>query len=116
MVLFYAVLILFFPVLISCYVLVYRLVVKKALNKYIIPKLSENDLKFMEYRWPGLLSTGKFKDDTFQLTVMNKYGQASNSLYADIVYYTPEGQTKRVTARIDTFLFFIDKVSYSGEF
>lgn len=116
MILFYSLIILIIPFIISINVLTYRLTIKKALNNYIIPKLKENDLVFIDYSWPGLFSNGKFKDDPLKLTFMNKNGQSSILLYADIIYYTTTGETKKITARIDTTFFIIKKISYSADF
>ncbi|GAB3915645.1 hypothetical protein [Mucilaginibacter boryungensis] len=113
MILFYSLIVLILPFIIFINVLIYHFTIKKALNNYIIPKLKENDLAFIQYKWPGLFSNGNFKNAP-KLTPMNRNGQPSSSLYADIIYYTPMGETKRVTARIDTSFFLIKNVSYSA--
>jgi hypothetical protein len=96
--------------------LIYRLIVKKALKKYIEPKLDEKGLIFIDYKWPGLLSNGDFKaDDVGLIIIMNKNGNVSNSSYA-YIFYKEGNETKKITARIDTTFWFINKVVYSSEF
>ena len=94
--------------------LIYRLIVKKALRKFIEPKLTEKGLTFVDYKWPGLLSNGDFKPDDITF-IMNKNGNIFNSSYA-YIFYKDGNDTKKVTARIDTTFWFINKVMYSSEF
>ena len=115
MILLYTLLVLIFPAIIFLNMLTYRMVVKKALRKYIEPKLTEQGLLFVEYKWPGLLSKGDFKNENFSFTIMNRNGRASFSSYADI-FYKRLNDTKKVTVRIDTTFLIINKVSYSSEF
>ncbi len=63
------------------------------------------------------MSNGDFKDDTLTLTIMNKNGNVSNSIYA-FIYYKGGGEnaTKKITVRIYTKYWFIDKITYSSEF
>jgi hypothetical protein len=95
--------------------LLYHMIVRKTLRKYIKPKLKDNNMSFIKYKWPGLFSNGDFKDDEMALTIMSKNGSVVNSIYADI-YYNKLDDTKRVTARIDTTFLIINKVHYSSEF
>ena len=115
MILLYSLLILIFPLVISLNVLMYRGIVKKALRKYIEPKLKERGLLFIDYKWPGLFSNGDFDDDTLTLTMMNKNGNVSNSTYAYIYYKGEENETKKITVRIDRKFWIIDKITYSSE-
>jgi hypothetical protein len=114
MILLYSLAILIFPLIIGLNILIYRLIVKKALRKFIEPKLSEKGLTFVEYKWPGLLSNGDFKADDISLTIMNKNGNVSNSSYA-YIFYKDGNKTKKITARIDTTFWFINRVIYSSE-
>ena len=114
MILFYSSLILFFPFLIFIISLTYRSIVTRAIRKYIEPKLNENNLQFIEYKWPGFLSTGDFKDDGIALTIMNKNGSVSNSSYA-YIYYKKGNEIKKVTVRIDTTFWSIDEIIYSSK-
>jgi hypothetical protein len=115
MILFYSLAILIFPFIIGLNMLIYRLLIKKALKKYIGPKLDEKGLIFIDYKWPGLLSNGDFKIDDVGLTIMNKNGNVSNSSYA-YIFYKDGNETKKITVRIDTTFWVINKVVYSSEF
>jgi hypothetical protein len=115
MFLFYSLVVLIFPVIIGLNILIYRLVVNKALKKYIKPMLVEKGLIFIEYKWPGLLSNGDFKPDDISFTIVNTNGNISNSKYA-YIFYKKASEIKKITVRIDTmFLFIINKVAYSSD-
>jgi hypothetical protein len=110
----YSLIILLFPTIIALNMLLYHMIVRKALRKYIKPKLKDNNMSFIKYKWPGLFSNGDFKDDEMALTIMSKNGSIVNSTYVDI-YYNKLDDTKKITARIDTIFFFIYKVHYSSK-
>ena len=95
--------------------LIYRFIIRKALRKFIEPKLNEKGLIFVDYKWPGLLSTGDFEASTGTFTFMNKNGNVFNSSYA-YIFYKDGNDTKKITARIDTVFWFINKVVYSSDF
>lgn len=114
MILLYSLVILIVPIVIALNLFLYQMIVRKALRKYIRPKLKENNLTFINYKWPGLFSNGDFKDDKLALTVMGKNGSIVNSTYA-YIYYNKLNETKKVTARIDTTFFKICKVHYNSE-
>src|ERR1700744_2784325 len=97
--------ILFLGLFILLQSVIYKSTVKRAIKKYIEPKLNEKSYAFIDYKWPGLLSSGDFKDLAFTL-ITNKYGNSAISYYADI-YYKAGNDTKRVTAKIDTSFFSI---------
>ena|ERR1700761_3681475 len=113
MVLLYFLLILIFPFIIFLNILVYRLVVRKALRKHIKPKLEEKGLTFIDYKWPGLFSNGGFGNPEITLLV-NTNGNLLNSIYV-YIYFKDAYETKKTTARIDTMFLFIRKVTYSSE-
>ena len=114
MILIYSLTILIFPFIIGLNILFYHLIVRKALRKFIEPELNEKGLIFVNYKWPGLLSNGDFKynDTTF---IVNKNGNFFNSFYA-YMYYKDGKETKKITVRIDTALWYINKVVYSSDF
>lgn len=107
--------ILFALVFIALQMLIYRIILKNALRKYIEPKLKEKGFIFINYKWPGILSNGDFEPDDIKLTVMNKNGSASQSYYA-YVFYKDSNETKKITARINTAIWSIDSVVYSSDF
>ncbi|WP_461453375.1 hypothetical protein [Mucilaginibacter sp.] len=115
MIIFIPIVILFFSLIIALQFLIYRIIIKNALTKYIEPKLKEKGFIFIDYKWPGLLSNGEFKPDDIALSVMNKNGNASISNYA-YIFYKDVNDTKKVTAKIDTTLLSITSVSFSSDF
>ena len=113
MILFILISILLISLFIFLQIIIYRSLVKKAIKKYIEPQLNEKGYAFIEYKWPGFLSSGDFNDLEVTL-VTNKYGNSSNDCYADI-YYQAERNIKKVTAKIESTFLSIKKVSYSSE-
>lgn len=113
MILIYSLAILIFVSIIGLNVLIYRHIVRRALRKFIEPKLNEKGLTFVDYKWPGLLSNGDFKSNDITL-IVNNNGNVFNSSYADI-FYKDGNETKKITARIDTTFWFINKVVYSSD-
>jgi hypothetical protein len=114
MLLLYSLLILFFPFLFLLYFLIFKITVRSALNRFVIPKLEEKGLIFLEYTWTGLFDNGDFKNENTGLTIMSKYGSSSSSIYV-FIYYKDLDLKKRVTIRIDTFVFFIKRVVFSSD-
>lgn len=115
MILLYSLIVLIFPFIVSINILIYHTIVRKAVKRYIEPQLKEKGLLFINYKWPGLFSSGDFKSDTLTLTVMNKNGRISNSTYV-YIYYKHLRDIKRITARISTKFLIIDSITYSSEF
>lgn len=115
MALLYSLILLLFPTIIAINVLAYTLTVKKALRKFIEPKLRENECAFIDYKWPGLLSNGDFRSNDIAFTDMNKNGNIFNSTFA-YIFYKKGNETKKITARIDTAFLITRKVVYSSEF
>jgi hypothetical protein len=106
---------LFFLMIIALQMLIYRLIVKSALRRYIEPKLKEKGFIFTSAKWPGFLSNGEFKDDDITLTLMNKNGNVSNAIYTDI-FYNDGNESAKISARIETTFWRIKSVVYSSEF
>ena len=67
---------------------------------------------FERYKWLGFFNTGDF--DELTITFGGSKASASLSIYID-VYYQSSTEQKQITARIDTFYFFIRRVKYSSE-
>ena len=105
--------VLFISLFILLQIIIYRSVVKKAIKKYIEPKLNKNGYTFIEYKWPGFLSSGDFNDLEITL-VANKYGNSSNDFYVDI-YYKAGRDTKKITTKIELAFLSINSVSSSSE-
>ncbi len=115
MILLYSLLILIFPLIIFLNIFFYRIMVGNALRRFIKPNLNAKGLVFVEYKWPGLLSSGNFKDDTPELRIASKNGRSTNSIYA-YIYYSDLRYTKKITVRINTKFLTINNVDYSSGF
>ena len=105
----------FFTFIIFLNILIVRLFIKRGLRKFIIPKLQSYGLTYIDYEWAGLFSSGDFKQNTIIFRPSFGNGTPNISIYIYVDYKDPD-KKKRITARIDTFTFFITKVVYSGEF
>lgn len=88
--------------------------IKRALKKYIIPKLQERGLLLESYKWVGLLKFGDFKNEKHVLRPSIGGGSPMISIYI-YIYYKDLETRKRITVRIDTLFLFIRKVAYSTE-
>jgi len=102
-------------------ILIVRLIIKRALRKYIKPDLDKKELYFISYKWVIFFGIGDFTRENDSDAPNNGYwGGAGGrspflSIYIYIYYYNSHNIDKRVTARIDTLFFFIRKVKYSSE-
>ena len=100
-------------ILINVYL--HKLVINRALTKFIIPHLNENGLTFVNYKSVGFFKFGDFKPkDEVTFWPFMATGSPVQSIYIYVFY--KEGETeKRVTVKINVLLLFIKKVIYSGE-
>jgi hypothetical protein len=93
-------------------ILIFRLIINRALRKYIEPDLKEKGMFFERYKWLGFFNTGDFAELT--ITFGGSNASARLSIYID-VYYQSTKEQKRTTVRIDTFYLFIRRVKYSSD-
>jgi len=103
-----------FSVVILLNIYIPKYIINKALNKFVKPMLQNKGLTFIEYKWCGLLSTGKFKENSIGITFSSKNGSPVNSVYADVLYLENNSQ-KSVTIKIDTIFWFIKRVNFSRD-
>jgi len=95
-------------------VIAYKLIVHRAIRKYIRPDLNHKNLIYLKHKIIGPLGTGDFNEKN-TLTLVSFRGGPRIFFYVYIYYKSPEAE-KKVTALVDTIFFVIRKVSYSSEF
>lgn len=111
------VLIAIFLILLGSIIGILRSVINKAIRRYVIPDLNKKGYVYKGYE-SVKYGIGDFTRQTnadipsTPFVITN--GSPFNSFFFYIYYKTPTGE-KRVTARIDTSFFFIQKVKYSHE-
>jgi RHS repeat-associated protein len=91
-----------------------KYLIKRALKRFVIPKLKEKGFTFKGYRWVGFFKFGDFKDEVITLRPSFTGGSPFLSIYV-YIYYIDTDLEKRITVKIDTLFLFIKKVSYSSE-
>lgn len=90
-----------------------KLLMKKALNKFIIPDLTRNGFKLEQVHALGFLRKGQFKKEEVHLRpFMLGYPVFHN--YVNLDYSNMNDKSiKQVTAKISVALFIVYKVEYS---
>jgi len=92
-----------------------KYLIYRAIKKFVKPALENKGLTYINYKWCGFFSHGSFKDDPIEITfISSKYGNSSNSIYAD-VYYDDNKSQKSITIRIDTVFGFVKRIAYSDD-
>jgi len=89
----------------------YKLITKRALNRYILPKLKEQGYSFVESKYPGFLNTGDFNESVLQIL---PFTQGIYITAYQNIYYLDQNQKLRTTARITVLFGFIQKVELNG--
>lgn len=91
-----------------------KIILKRALNKFIVPDLTKKGLKLNSIQPAGFLQKGQFKKEKIHLRpftlgypVYNKYYNLEYSSVND------ESGSILVTARISVAFFFVYKIEYS---
>lgn len=105
--------ILFFSLQIFLHIFFHKHLLKKTIEKEIKPYLAKKELILTGYQDLGISSTGDFKEREFTLMV-NTNGNMTSTVYA-YLFYNSNGVDKKVTARIDSTLWFITRVTYSDQ-
>lgn len=93
-------------------ILMVRYIIRRAVKKFVVPVMENNDLSLVNYKWAGLFNFGDFKNETIELRPAMSGGNPFLSIYV-YVYYKDSDINKRLTIRIDTFFIFIRRVLYS---
>jgi len=91
------------------------LIVKRAIRKYVLPKLNNLGYKLVRKEFPGFFSTGNFREVGISIGILTNY-RSFYSLYCNI-YYNKGNTTdiEMMTIRIDCIMFFISKITYMPE-
>lgn len=105
--------IILFAVVILLNVLIFKLLIKRALRKFIRPKLENECLIFIDYKWAGFFSFGNFKNE--EIVIRPSGSDPFLTIYI-YIYFKDTRSEKRITAKIDTLFLFIRKVTYSSGF
>jgi hypothetical protein len=103
-----------FTTVIVLNILIVYLIIKRAVNKYVIPKLQSQGLIFIRSKWAGFFSVGDFKKDKLSFRPSFTGGSPLISLYV-YIYYEDSNLLKRTTIRIDTLFLFIRKVAFTSD-
>ena len=90
------------------------LFIKRAVNKYVKPRLQSRGLIFVRSKWAGLFNSGDFGGTGFSIKPSFSLGNSFISIYA-YIYYKEADVTKRLTIRVDRIFFFIRNVNFSSE-
>jgi hypothetical protein len=96
-------------------ILIYKFIVNRALKKIINPYFNSMGYEVEKAEFPGLFSTGDFKNPGFQIKPVFKNGSPWITYYLELFIKNKDkgSQTIRVTAKIATLFSFIRKVEYS---
>jgi hypothetical protein len=88
--------------------------INRAIRKFVIAKLESKGLSYLKYKWTGLFSYGDFKNE--KITFRPSFGGGSPwlSIYV-FIFYLEHRVEKRMTIKIDTFMFFIRTVVFSDD-
>lgn len=97
-------------------VLIYKLIVDRAVKKYINPYLSILGYKIDKVKFAGLFQIGDFKRKGSPLRPFMFGGYPIHSTYIYVFVKTndPNNNPVRITARIISLFLFIRKVEYSN--
>jgi len=77
-------------------IFIYKLLIKAAIKKKIIPYLKQNNCQFIKLYSEGFCGKGNFKNDKSKW-VYNQAGQSSISIYKQLFYKNPKGETKQIS-------------------
>jgi len=95
-----------------------RIIINVAIKKYVIPDLNKKGFTSKGYESTGIFSVGDFtgmtNSDMPVRLFFSKNGSPTKSSFYYIYYNTGDGN-KRITVRIDTLFFSVQKVKYSSE-
>lgn len=101
-------------ILISISVVSGKLIVRRALRKFIVPDLTQRGYRLDKVKVLSFLSKGQFKKEKLHLRPFT-LGYPVHSRYLNLDYSSLENDRKnlQVTARVSVFLVFVYKVEYS---
>lgn len=92
-------------------ILIYKLLIKAAIRKKIIPYLKQNNCEYVKLYSEGFFDKGNFKNDKSKW-VYSQTGYSQISIYKELFYKNQKGITKKISIRIDSLLMFVTNVSY----
>ncbi len=107
-------LILFFPAIILLNIILVRIFISRAIKKFVKPKLESKGITYLNYKWTGLFNYGDFKNEKITFRPTMGGGSPWLSIYV-FIFYLEQRTEKRMTIKIDTFMFFITSVVFSND-
>ena len=105
-----------FILIIAGNVIVFHILIKRAIKDFVNPALSSKNMVFINYKWPGFFSKGDFKDGDIALNALSNTGLNRTSIYSYIYYKDLKGGLiKSVTIKIYRVSSSIENVVYSSD-
>ncbi|MCW3789625.1 hypothetical protein [Plebeiibacterium sediminum] len=92
-------------IVISMNILIVNAIIRKTVNKLIIPKLTELSLQFISIKRIGFMKTGNFPEHTISMNPFNQFGNFKMTLYRNISYQNKNNKQRDITVRINWNLF-----------
>ena len=92
-------------------ILIYKLLVRAAIRKKIIPYLSLHNCEFVKLYSEGFFDTGNFKNDKAKI-FMSKTGSSKLPIYKQLFYKNSQGKEKQISIRIDTLFMIVTNIAY----
>ena len=102
--------------IIAVNVIVFHIMIKRAINDFVNPLLSSKNMILVSYKWAGFFSKGDFKDGQNPLAaLLFNRGLSPTSIYSYVYYKDLNGElTKRVTIKIYKVSNSIKSIMYSN--
>lgn len=101
-------------ILIGGNILIYKWTVNRALKKIIRPYFDDLGYTIKKVEFVGLLKTGDFKREGFELRPFLHSGNPMQTIYIYVYLYKDVNCPVRITAKILNLFLFIRRVEYSS--
>lgn len=102
-----------FPLILVGNLLLFRLFIKSAIKRFVIPFLGNKGYLLVDYKWVGFFDCGDFKNEQMDFALF-KTGPKSISIFS-YIYYKDLDNTKRATIKINVESLSVVNVIYSSE-
>ncbi len=86
-------------------ILIVNAIIRKTVNKLIIPKLTELSLQFISIKRIGFMKTGNFPEHTISMKPYNQFGNFKMTFYRNISYQNRNNKQRDTTVQINWNLF-----------
>ena len=98
------------PLVILLNVILFYVLIKIAIKRFVKPELERKQLLFVDYKWVGFWGCGDYKNESIEFALF-KTGLNTISIYS-YIYYKDSDCPKRTTIKIYITGFNIDRVEY----